>query len=646
MNILFYILLLFGAKTHPLVSVTYYVDPNGSDAEAGTSTGTAWATVAKVNGSSFNPTDIILFKRGGVWNESLVVPSSGTSGNEITFGAYGTGANPIITGFTTVTSPTHAGNIWSKNIGTGLSLNTVMVDGAIRQKARYPNSTYLHLITGTTTVLTTDLTGTPDYTGAEIVVRSSHFTTDVSIVTSQSGGTINMSPALTYPPIFGTDGYFFQNYDAALDVDGEWTYNSTTGVLKVYSASTPVIKYSNQEYTVSAFQKNYITIDGIDFEGANYAAIKMDSCNFSTVKNCNISNNGQYGVFFLGSHNAIIRSNSIINSLNDAVYLASGNVLVRGSDSAHIDSNYIFNTGVFQGMATANFTKNIGIYTTGIDNVVSNNRIDSTGFNAVHYYGKRTMIKNNYINTFCFVKDDGGGIYSGIGGFYPIDYNDYSVERGNIIFGGSAALDGAVPTLQPQAVCIYLDDYARLVTVDSNLLVDGIGNTILFNQADSLTVHNNNILSRKNGTGIGFFGQDGVTMLQDFKYNVVVQGTRSYPGFYRLGGFNFTGIDSNFYSKSVDSLTTFTRGTEQYSLSGWQVATGMDLNSISIFPSIISSLPKPVFNASAVTVTQTLDGSYYDAFGNTYINEITLLPYQNKLLFKNYTDYINGGRIR
>ena len=59
---------------------------------------TAWKTIGRVNGSSLAPGDTVLFKRGCTWRESLWPPSSGASGSPITFGAYGTGANPIISG--------------------------------------------------------------------------------------------------------------------------------------------------------------------------------------------------------------------------------------------------------------------------------------------------------------------------------------------------------------------------------------------------------------------------------------------------------------------------------------------------------------------------------------------------------------------
>jgi hypothetical protein len=85
-------------------AATYYVDSvAGNNANAGTSSASPWQTIAKVNSSTFNPGDSILFKAGDTWREQVVVPSSGASGNPITFGSYGTGALPIINGSNIVT---------------------------------------------------------------------------------------------------------------------------------------------------------------------------------------------------------------------------------------------------------------------------------------------------------------------------------------------------------------------------------------------------------------------------------------------------------------------------------------------------------------------------------------------------------------
>jgi hypothetical protein len=106
-------LAMFGATAS---ATTYYVSSStGSDANSGTATSTAWQTIAHVNGQTFHAGDSILFKRGDVWNESLVPPSSGSSGNPIAFDAYGTGAAPNLTGYYAVPATAWVlvtGNAW------------------------------------------------------------------------------------------------------------------------------------------------------------------------------------------------------------------------------------------------------------------------------------------------------------------------------------------------------------------------------------------------------------------------------------------------------------------------------------------------------------------------------------------------------
>jgi hypothetical protein len=117
------------AVAGPVWAATFYVDAAGGvDTNDGLSTATAWKTVAKVNGSTFAAGDQILFKRGGVWNESLVPPSSGASGNPIVFDAYGTGEAPTLTGYVGLPSASwtlDSGNIWKTSI-TSSSFNYVL----------------------------------------------------------------------------------------------------------------------------------------------------------------------------------------------------------------------------------------------------------------------------------------------------------------------------------------------------------------------------------------------------------------------------------------------------------------------------------------------------------------------------------------
>ena len=113
------------------LATNYYVDAtNGNDSNSGTSASAAWKTISKVNNSTFNPGDQILFKRGEVWRGMLEIHSSGTQNNYIIVGAYGSGDKPIIKGSRLLTDWTnHSGNIWKAVCSTSPSNNQVFFNG-------------------------------------------------------------------------------------------------------------------------------------------------------------------------------------------------------------------------------------------------------------------------------------------------------------------------------------------------------------------------------------------------------------------------------------------------------------------------------------------------------------------------------------
>src|ERR1019366_823925 len=99
---------------------TYYVDSaNGLDSNPGTMA-KPWKTIAKVNSTNLTAGQSVGFARGGVWREMLNPGQSGTAQQPITFGAYGSGAQPIISGANTVTGWTQVGgsNLWYAALGS------------------------------------------------------------------------------------------------------------------------------------------------------------------------------------------------------------------------------------------------------------------------------------------------------------------------------------------------------------------------------------------------------------------------------------------------------------------------------------------------------------------------------------------------
>jgi hypothetical protein len=126
------ILILGSGVLH--AQTTYFVDPQGDDSQDGRSSATAWRTVQKVNSSTFNPGDRILFRCGGVWNQELTPPSSGSNGALIVFSKYGDGPNPLLDAGGTLSGwnqpanwSNQGGNVWV--IGTSTFPGRIWLDG-------------------------------------------------------------------------------------------------------------------------------------------------------------------------------------------------------------------------------------------------------------------------------------------------------------------------------------------------------------------------------------------------------------------------------------------------------------------------------------------------------------------------------------
>jgi hypothetical protein len=84
-------------------ATVYYVSNVGNDALDGKTESTAWRTISKINSQLFSPGDIIMFRKGDTWRETLIVSSSGNSTSPITFSNYGNNSkNPRVIGSNSV----------------------------------------------------------------------------------------------------------------------------------------------------------------------------------------------------------------------------------------------------------------------------------------------------------------------------------------------------------------------------------------------------------------------------------------------------------------------------------------------------------------------------------------------------------------
>ena len=311
------LILLCWLFTYKAGATNYYISTSGNDQHTGTTPNDAWATLSKIEAeaSHFSPGDQILFKRGDIFYGQLRLQNlKGNTSNHITFGAYGSGANPVLDGTVPITDwQQHKGNIWvakAQNFNASLPLNGVYLDNKLINKGRYPNpdDTNKGFLTidqskgfnDKNSLEDKELAGKfPDnyWQGAEIVVRTRNYLLDIATVLSHQAGRIQTTD-LTYGVQQGF-GYFFQNSLQALDQNREWYYDSKTKELYLYftegNPNAHDIRLAVQNSVFALSLASYISVQDLTFQrglGSNVTLNHVDHSIFNQNEILHAAGNG------------------------------------------------------------------------------------------------------------------------------------------------------------------------------------------------------------------------------------------------------------------------------------------------------------------------------------------------------------------
>ncbi|HZK94554.1 MAG TPA: SwmB domain-containing protein [Prolixibacteraceae bacterium] len=627
------------------VSATdYYISASGNDANTGLSTSTPWKTIAKVNSKFANmkPGDQILFNRGDTFYGSLVISKSGTSGSPITLGAYGAGEKPIITGFTSVTAWTNLGNnIWeSTNAVSALSTcNMVLINGMNTPMGRYPNTGYLtyQSHSGNTSITSSSLSGTPNWTGAEAVIRKERWILDRNSITSQSGGTLIYSGGGYNGK--NNYGFFIQNDSRTLDQQNEWYYNPLTKKIRLYSPSMPLnVNLATISTLVTILYKSYITLDGVAFNGANSSAINIGSCINTIINNCSIDfcYDGILGQDYGTSSANFKLLNSTINHINN-----TGMTLSSEFYKSNVTNNIIKNVGLIAGLGGSGDGKYQGMIIKGIKSLIEYNELDSCGYIGMGFMSDSAIVNNNIVNYFCLTKDDGSGIY-----FYT---STGSIASQNIVLNGLGCSDGTDTSYKVylNAHGIYLDDN----THDAKILNNSVSNIchagIYLHSSNNITVTRNNIYN--SGESLMISSDNLNTYVTKIKLdsNIFISKTAEQITYKAISVHNditnFGFFNNNYYARPIDdNLVFLTNPYGQsdtpgqfftYNLSTWKAYSNQDANSKKSPISIINTADIDFYlNESKVNRIISLKRPMIDIKGLKYTNSILLLPFTSIVL--------------
>lgn len=636
-------------------SATYYVSSSGNDSNSGLSTSLPWKTLAKVNGSTFVPGDQILFERGDTFYGSLTIGQSGTSSSRIVYGAYGTGANPIITGLTEVTSWTNLGsNIWESTnaVSTLSTLEMVVINGVNTGMGRTPNTGYYYFQSHSDNfhITSNNLTGTPNWTGAELALTYNFYTSGRCPITNQSGGTLTF----TQPEPFSiyADGLKFtiQNDPRTLDVQNEWYYSPSTKKLKVYSTSQPTnVRVASIENLITVGNNmNYITFDGISFVGANSKIFNLGANHYNTIQSCNLSFAGRtaiYGTYTSSSHLTVDHT-TITESNNGGIGLAS-NPTTSYWNNCKFTNNTITNSGMIYG-ATAKLISSTdgggvayGMSVLGHNHTFENNVIINTGYVGIRFRGDNTLVKNNYIYRYCQNHHDGGGIYTWTG-LVNTTYTNQQVTD-NIVINELVNTDTSDGKSGQYDSGIYMDLRSNGISISGNTVV-GAGLGLFFLACHDIVATNNTVYN--NNIGVRFYSFDKYTMT-----NISFSGNKILAKSATQAVMKIDPIityepqitaNNNYYARPIsdnNTITTVNRTSgivvSNITLEQWKTHSGEDANSQKSPQSITNESDLRIdYNNTKSAKTVSLSQPMIDVKGTKYATSITLQPYASVVLMK------------
>ncbi len=638
-NILFILLLiplsLFGAD--------HYVAIGGGGAGTLIS---PFASITQVNAHTFVAGDNIYFKRGDTFVGTLVIDASGSSGTPITFGAYGTGADPIITGFTTISGWTNEGSgIYSKAIASESNrIEIVTVDGVNTAMGRYPDTgSWLTMESySTNTSLTdNDLSASPSWTGAEIAVRKNPYVIDRATVTNHSGTTLYYTEKSggTGLSVEGSNfGYFFQNDLKTLTTLGEWSYNGTTFYMYfgAVDPTTKVVKVGTIEGGITCVY-DYVNIEDLTIEGVNATGIDTDGSDYVNIDNCEIRFIGGKGIV-LGTYNTV--DSSYIHDTN-------GNGIHTYNNSFQVTNSTLYNISMIFGAGYGWHGQGYGILGHGTGGLVQYNTFENIGYDGTYSNGQDTQIRNNLFDNCVARHYDGGAIYVNGG-------NTGKIISNNIILNtyGSAEMETgrSLPDLWHTSEGIYMDAYTTNVTAEGNTIYNSRGSGIKLHKTHDVTLNDNRVYNCYQGYQllnstanpdhpIRNIDIDGNWVVAYVANQMLVMCWSNYDDI----GDQFGTVTNHFYARPVDDAADDDFFTEEPSdgdawggyrtFAQWKTLTGIDgsttYSNVSVSDTSDINL---IYNGTRATKYYSLSQKMDDLQGTDYTGVISLPSYSSLIL--------------
>lgn len=632
-----------------VLATEYYISNDGDDSNNGTSTFSSWKTFQHIEDCDLLPGDSAFLNRGDVWREELYYENcNGTYDSPITIGAYGTGPKPIITGADNFSDwSLHEGNIYKTTIDVP-TIYQVFVDGEYYNRSSHPNNVFYNIDTITKGwIVSSEVElSEQEIIGSKAYVWSANWAIEERNVASfdEEKKNITFSTPMYYEST-SKKLFYLENKLWMLDSPGEWWFNTTSKELFIWlknnaNPSVAIVEVITRNYASQITTSRNLLVHNISFLYSNYSGIKLSNSDNITVINCDINYSFDSGIRLGLSKSLLIENNFISKNFNQGIYS------YIKIEKSIIKKNIITHTTMI-GRAKGRSTSSISMGGLSLNNIIEYNTVINNGYAGIHFGGINNTVQYNYINNSCAILQDCGSIYTGGG-----NNNRSGTIRNNIIETGNSYAFG-----------IYLDDQTGNFSAYNNtILSHPIGINIHNSRNNSIK---NNVIYLYKDTS---FSTNAMIRLHEdlyrpftgflrdnnIKYNLFFS-EESLPVLYAStsGHFDFGTSDYNIFSTS-DKNTHYKSGSgfnNYYTLLEWISHTGNESNSKFIDYELLDSnyfshnKTVLVYNRFQVDKTFKLDANYTDIKTNITYDELTLQPFESKVLIPlkcNYDYHCNN----
>jgi uncharacterized repeat protein (TIGR01451 family) len=504
-------------------------------------------------------------------------------------------------------------------------------------------------------------------------------------VESQNGQTLVMGANLDCWGGCEEWGYFLNNHINTLDQESEWFYDDVDH--KIFMVSNSGIP-TDGSIEGSVILKN----DGRSWGGIVLGKDLYDPISYVTLENLDVQRWYRHGIATptnlhpTENHHLIIQNNNISDvdgiGINLATWVWGANdgresgwrggydLTIHGNmiESANhmgintyarystFSDNTIRDVGLIENLGATGMgcsldasggsctedgdgiRVKVGIAAdSGNNNVFSGNRLERIAYNGIDVFGYGNTFEHNVIKQSCYAKGDCGGVRT----FGNQDMSNTAVHdlvfTENIIVDTIGNTDGCRSDFDTLfGFGLYFDHYSRNITVEGNTVISSTVHGALFQNATG-TVTNNTFYY--NGRTYPYAGSQVIvgsapaavgTQTGNILYSLNVDArTLSVSALSRLGTSNNNYFFSPYREEHI-------RSNGDKTLTGWQTYSGKDSSSKEHWFTLNGGdepLSRIFYNDTPNPKSISLgDVSYIDLDQNPVLRDLTLQPYQSRIL--------------